>query len=643
MKGHIKGIVMRTVLLTWCMTLCASKLYAGLQGQPLIDSLRKELPNEREDTNKVKLLYVLSGSYYAIAPDSGMKYGELALDLATKLEWKKGMALANNVLGINYQWKSDAPRALEYYFKALKLDEEIGYKKGISQVTGNIGIVYDRQNDYPKALEYDFRALKIDEELGNKSGIARNSGNIGIIYREQKNFDKASEYYFKALRIYEELGDKASIALNTGNIGVIYQVQKNYVMAVAYLQRALTLSEELGNRYGMAINLVNIGNTYLEIINDSASTKGIGRTTPANVKDDPELSLNKYQITASIPHGKAALLASAIDCEKRALAIGKEIKALDDIESCYGDLSKANKLKGDYKTAMEYADSDRVIRDSLFSEANRNQVAKLEKSREKYGDSLKVVAEKKTADIKAAHRRNYELIGAGVLLLALGFILLLSKNLKLLTKEKKRSDNLLLNILPEEVANQLKDTGTSAAKQFDDVTVLFTDFVNFTASSERMKPEVLLEELNICFRRFDEITHKYGIEKIKTIGDAYLAVGGLPTPDAKHAENTIRAAKEIRNFMEDRLAKLGRERTFEIRIGAHSGSVVAGIVGIKKFAYDIWGDTVNTAARMEQNSEAGKINISETTYALVKDKFECTYRGEIEAKGKGRLKMYYIF
>jgi len=156
-----------------------------------------------------------------------------------------------------------------------------------------------------------------------------------------------------------------------------------------------------------------------------------------------------------------------------------------------------------------------------------------------------------------------------------------------------------------------------------------------------MKPEALIEELDNCFKKFDEITGKYNVEKIKTIGDAYLAVAGLPTADPKHAENVVRAAIEINAFMQDRFAKLGSS-TFEIRIGIHSGSVVAGIVGVKKFAYDIWGDTVNTAARMEQNSEAGRINISATTYELVKDKFACEYRGEIDAKGKGMMKMYFV-
>lgn len=208
-------------------------------------------------------------------------------------------------------------------------------------------------------------------------------------------------------------------------------------------------------------------------------------------------------------------------------------------------------------------------------------------------------------------------------------------------EEKKKSDELLHNILPEEVAEELKDRGATTAHRFDQVTVIFTDFVNFTLAGERMGSEALVEELHNCFKAFDQIMGKYHIEKIKTIGDAYLAVCGLPTADQDHAEKVVQAAKEILAFMQERRQRLG-DKTFEIRIGIHSGEVVAGIVGVKKFAYDIWGDTVNTAARMESKSLPGKINISQTTYDLVQSKFTCTYRGELEAKNKGKLKMYFV-
>jgi class 3 adenylate cyclase len=211
-----------------------------------------------------------------------------------------------------------------------------------------------------------------------------------------------------------------------------------------------------------------------------------------------------------------------------------------------------------------------------------------------------------------------------------------------LKAEKKKSDDLLHNILPEEVADELKQRGTSSAKFFDHVTVLFTDFVNFTKAGERMSPQELVDELNTCFKAFDEIISKYNIEKIKTIGDAYLAVSGLPVADEEHALKATDAALQIQHYMLNRRKEFG-DKTFEVRIGIHSGSVVAGIVGVKKFAYDIWGDTVNTAARMEQNSEPGKINISQTTYELIKDHFNCTYRGEISAKNKGDLSMYFVY
>lgn len=209
-----------------------------------------------------------------------------------------------------------------------------------------------------------------------------------------------------------------------------------------------------------------------------------------------------------------------------------------------------------------------------------------------------------------------------------------------IAEEKKRSDDLLLNILPEEVAEELKLNGHSKAHRYDEVSVLFTDFVNFTQISEQLGVEELLDELNINFTTFDKIMEKHGLEKIKTIGDAYLAVCGVPVANEQHAKNAVNAALEILEFVQKR--KQEAPYGLDIRIGINSGSLIAGIIGVKKFAYDIWGDTVNTAARMEQNSEAGKINISESTYALVRNDFICTHRGKLKAKGKGEMDMYFV-
>ena len=215
---------------------------------------------------------------------------------------------------------------------------------------------------------------------------------------------------------------------------------------------------------------------------------------------------------------------------------------------------------------------------------------------------------------------------------------------KELMKEKRKSDRLLLNILPSETANELKSTGTAKAKNYDSVTVLFTDFKDFTSISEKMSANKLVAELHYCFSNFDKIIRKYNIEKIKTIGDAYMCVAGLPLKNSTHPIDAVNAAIEIRDCMiaykKEKQAK--GEIGFDVRIGIHTGPVVAGIVGVNKFAYDIWGSTVNTAARIEKNSEPNKINISSSLYEIIKDKYDCTLRGNISVKGLGEIPMYFL-
>lgn len=210
--------------------------------------------------------------------------------------------------------------------------------------------------------------------------------------------------------------------------------------------------------------------------------------------------------------------------------------------------------------------------------------------------------------------------------------------------ERIRAEGLLLNILPKEVANELKDKGAATPKHYDSATVLFTDFQGFTKIAATMPPAEVVSELNECFLKFDEIAEKYRLEKIKTMGDAYMCAGGLPVENDTHPVDAIAAAKEILAFIEHRNQKLAAagKAPWPIRIGIHTGELVAGVVGSKKFAYDIWGDTVNVASRMETNSEPGQINISEATYDLVKAKFECKYRGEVEVKNKGKMGMYLV-
>lgn len=215
---------------------------------------------------------------------------------------------------------------------------------------------------------------------------------------------------------------------------------------------------------------------------------------------------------------------------------------------------------------------------------------------------------------------------------------------KALEAEKKRSEELLLNILPTTIADELKTRDEVEPRHYNSATIMFTDFKGFTRLAEASEPRTLVNDLNQYFSAFDEIIERNNLEKLKTIGDAYMCAGGLPEENRTHPVDACRAALEIQEFM----TQVNRQREkmhlppWELRIGLHTGPVMAGVVGKKKFTYDIWGDAVNVAARIESNGEAGRIALSESTYHRVKDQFECEHRGLIDAKNKGVLHTYFL-
>ena len=565
---------------TLILVLSTGSLYAQIQGQPLIDSLLKELPRQKEDTNKVNLLDAIANAFGESYPDESIKYDEKEIELSEKINWKKGM-------GEGYAHLADDYRAKDSFSLALRLM---------------------------------LKSIDIFEQLDNKQYIAHEQLNIADLYQSKRLFDTALRYYEKALMIYDTLNDREAHAYMLLCIGNIHMLRLRYHDALTYCYQVLKTAESFSPaRAKMYI----------------AATEGVMGKAYLGIAQDTTGAVRSYG-------GKMASLDSAIKYLERGIAGDEAGGDIGNVINFSSALADAWVAAGNYKKAFETIEHMHVLQDSVTQKTAREDRSVREMFNEM--NESKVRLEDKQLQTE---KRNRVLLvaGIGLLLLLVVFILRNYNNQlrsnKVISKEKKRSEDLLLNILPAEVAEELKSTGASEARQFNDVTVLFTDFVSFTETSERLTPKELVKELDNCFKAFDEITSKYQIEKIKTIGDAYLAVCGLPVTNPRHAEHTVAAAKEINAFMDDRYLKFGNG-TFRIRIGIHSGSVVAGIVGVKKFAYDIWGDTVNTAARMEQNSEAGKINISEATYELVKEKFSCEYRGEIEAKGKGAMKMYYV-
>jgi len=302
-------------------------------------------------------------------------------------------------------------------------------------------------------------------------------------------------------------------------------------------------------------------------------------------------------------------------------------------------------------------DSLERVKRGAFEKMNKQQMldSMIKAQLERDVQTQKAIsAEIDAARQKSESARNFLIMVASLILVIAGLFFLLfrsklrtanelSQKNKIIEDEQKRSDELLLNILPPAIAQELKTKKKVAAQKYDDATVMFIDFTGFTQVAETLSPEQLVAELDYCFTSFDRIISQYRIEKIKTVGDAYICASGLSDKNASPSD-MVKAALQIQDF----LLHLKAERMnqglpcFEARIGIHTGPVVAGVVGEKKFAYDIWGDTVNTAARMEEACSPGRVNVSEDTYWKAKYEFEWQPRGKVAAKNKGLMDMYYV-
>lgn len=631
MKKHL--LLLSAALLSLCSI---------AQDHYFIDSLQTLLKYAKEDTGKVNILneFCLAKCDIGEYADA-KKYANDALLLAEKLDFKKGIATAYHILGVVHWNASDFKMALEYYQKALTINKDIDYKKGIAWDLGDIGLTYGALGDFPRELDYFLQALNINEQQNTQDAIAWNLRRIGVVYNSLSDFNKALEYFQKSLLLEEKIGNKQSIANNTLLIGQVYLSKRYYPEALKIFLDALNIAKETGNREIMSSVYNDLGDVHNALGNYSEALKNyfIAIKLLEEIEDKNNLGLT-YSLIARI-YIKENKYQVAREFLNKALMLSEETGSLLNYQSIYKGLAELENALGNYKKALEYKDRYYTYRDSLVNGESSKKIITMQMQNDFDKKEELAKADREKEDIRQRNIRNSI---TGGLAGALMFLTVVYRQRNKIKKEKKRSEELLLNILPAETAEELKNTGTTKAKDFDEVTVLFTDFKNFTIMSEKLSAQELVNEINFCYSTFDNIITKYEIEKIKTIGDSYMCAGGLPVANKTNAEDTVKAALEIRDFM--LTEKQNREALgkpfFEIRIGCNTGPVVAGIVGIKKFAYDIWGDTVNVASRMESSSEAGKVNISGTTYGLVKDKFMCIHRGKIQAKNKGEIDMYFV-
>jgi class 3 adenylate cyclase/predicted metal-dependent HD superfamily phosphohydrolase len=599
----VKISLRNSILVFSVLVFVLAPVSAFAQKQRQIDSLVALLKNA-PDTQKTRLHVRISFLYNRVNIDSAFVHAERAVALSSQLSDSSLIADAWLQLAVvqvntsNYNDGIDNALKAYHIFEKEKDDSNCAYA---ANIMGNayVGAGYKEQ-----ALEWYKTSLVYGEKTNNEFKIAVALFGIGNIEYDLKMYDSAATHYKRCETLFLKLG-------------------KNREATAALLTRANIIFEK--GLYYESLQLLLGMQKDIEALNDNYFMGYFHQQTGACYRE-----LKKYQ--------------ESFANQYLALGYFAKIKGMSNIRDVYNDIAKTHFAAGNPDSAYLYLSKYIKLNDSLFTSENSAKIAEMQTKFESVEKDKKLLE----SDILIQQQSNHKtllLIGLG-LTLVLAVIAGLSYRRKrrdnlLIAKEKKKSDELLLNILPVETAEELKQFGSAKARSFDMVTVMFTDFKDFTTMSEKLSAVELVTEINECFVAFDKIMEKHGIEKIKTIGDAYLAAGGLPTPKATHAIDVVSAAIEIQEFIRQQKKKKG-DMGFDIRIGIHSGPVVAGIVGIKKFAYDIWGDTVNTASRMESSGVAGKINISSATYELVKDHFRCVPRGKVSAKGKGEIEMYFI-
>jgi class 3 adenylate cyclase/Tfp pilus assembly protein PilF len=612
--------------------------------------------NYKEDM--ASALVIQAGSFYVRGDfHQALKYYEQSLVIFREISDKKGMAKVMNNMGVMYSNLGEFVKAMDFHKRSLAIKEEIPDKNGMAGSMNNIGLIYMNQGDYPKALNNFQKSLKIMEDFGDKRGIAQVLNNIGLIYMRRGDSLEALEHFQRSLAICEDISDKRGSAGILSNIGLIYQEQGKYSIALDYFQRSLTINEEIADRKGVASSFNNIGEIYIEKGEYARAMEYYMESLKIYEDISEKQGMAGTLINIGRAYNKQGNHRQALRWCKQGLETAEEISIIDEQRDACDCLYDAYKAMNNHDKALEYHERSTDLNKRLQEDETAKMLQQMEFARQSLADSL--IREEEKLKIQIAHeatvrkknRTRNIFIFSAILLLLGAFalyrrIVFVRRAKQAIEKEKERSDKLLLNILPSDIADELKEKGRANARKFERVPILFTDFKGFTRISEKLSAEKLVEEINTCFEPFDTICEKYGIEKIKTIGDSYMAAGGLPVPMDDSVRNTVLAGIEMTEFVLQRQKdqKAKGDICFEMRVGIHTGPVIAGIVGIKKFQYDIWGDTVNIASRLENAGVEGKVNISKSTYEFIKDDpaFKFQPRGMVPTKGKGEMEMWFV-
>jgi adenylate cyclase len=612
------------------------------------DSLRQLIARRGDDSVKVDLLVELgTNAYHESDNMEALRAGNQARTLAEEVGYTTGLGFACNLLGLAYAALGNYPDA-DLQFKAgLEAFEQLDFKEGIAKTLTNLGTIYDEMGDAPSSIEYHLQALRVAEEIDNKERIGITLFNIGSVYAAREPAgDRGLGYFLRALDIFEETGDQYGIALVSANTGTIYFNQGKYDSALVYFEDFVRMADGSAEAsYGLRY----LGEIYAVKRDFGKAFRYHDRAIQLSDATGSRKYLAESLLSKARSQRRQGDVKNSIATYREALAIAEELRARPEIKQAYEALASAYAAIGDYRNAYTYESLLTQIKDTLYNtdEDKKIQAMQFNFDMEKKEAEIDLLNKDRQLQEATIQRQRVVSWAAGItgvllLLMAVGMFhryKYIQKTNRIIQAERDRSKELLLNILPEETAKELETSGQAKTRYYESVTVLFTDFKGFSTIAGKLSPQELVAELNDYFIAFDEIVAKYGLEKIKTIGDAYMCAGGIPVKNHTHAQDAVQAALSMQDFMKK---KRGDSEGWDLRVGIHTGPVVAGVVGKKKYAYDIWGDTVNIASRMESNGEPGKVNVSSATYNLIRDRYECHHRGKISAKNIGEVDMFFI-
>jgi class 3 adenylate cyclase/Tfp pilus assembly protein PilF len=558
----------------------------------------------------------------------------------------RGVTKLKLLRDLSFNEKRDLQLALKYADELISLSKFENNDEYLTSGYYRKGSAHQQLGNIEQAIEAFYNSSKIAIKSDNTVLQGLSYMSIADAYSIIQDYKNSEVNYIKAIELLRKTEDSVSLASALNNAGDAFFNNKKFDTALRYFEESGIIFKKMDYVVGNAYSLGNTGMVQASQGKDSLALININKAI--NILEDLEdyYPISVYLTILSDIYANKENWDQAFTYTEMSLDLALKYGLKDQVSEAYLQLSELHENHGMPLVSLENYKQHIIYRDSVSNIETVREMADLRTDYE--------VAQKQVeVDLLNEQKKNQRIvvISTAVALLLIGVLAVglyrrnkyISYTKNLIEYEKQRSDNLLLNILPEETAEELKNNGKVQAKRFDSVSVMFTDFIGFTAYSDKLSPEELVESVDYYYSKFDEIIEKFGLEKIKTVGDAYMCAGGLPFPIPDHALKMVEAAIEIASFVkESKISGSNDQTRFDIRIGINTGPVVAGVVGTKKFTYDIWGDAVNIASRMESNSESGKINISENTYQLIREDYNCTYRGEVEVKNKGKMKMYFV-